>query len=97
MGTYRTPETIPEQTTPEPSVPEQNTTKQPVPDPPVPERPPEKTYTFEEVRAALADKARAGFKNEIKDILTAHGAAKLSEITDPVVLAQVFREAQEVG
>lgn len=57
----------------------------------------EKTYTFEEVRGIMADKARAGYKAEVKAILTAHGVEKLSQITDPDELNKVAKEAKEVG
>ena len=56
-----------------------------------------KTYTFEEVRLLLADKARSGFRAEVKAILTAHGAGKLSDITDPAELAAIASEAEAVG
>ena len=57
----------------------------------------EKTYTFEDVRGLLADKARAGYKAEVKAILTAHGVEKLSQITDPAELAKVVQEAEGIG
>ena len=57
----------------------------------------EKEYTFEDVRGLLADKARAGYKAEVKAILTAHGVGKLSEITDPAELGKVAREAEVIG
>ena len=85
-----TPETIPEQTTP---VTESTTTESTTPE----QSAPKKTYTFEEARAILADKARAGFKTEIKDILAAHGFKKLSEITDPAKLALVVKDAEGIG
>ncbi len=40
----------------------------------------EKTLSLTEVRKILADKSRAGFTAEIKQILIYHGAEKLSEI-----------------
>ena len=42
--------------------------------------------TLEEARAVLADKARKGFRSEVKALLTAHGAKQLSDITDPAEL-----------
>ena len=41
---------------------------------------PEKEYTFTEVRTFLADKSRAGHTAEVKKILAAHGADKLSDL-----------------
>lgn len=58
---------------------------------------PAKEYTFEEVRGILADKARAGFRAEIKALLTAHGVKQLSDITDPSVLATLAAEAEGFG
>lgn len=61
------------------------------------EVPPAKVYSFEEVRGILADKARAGFREEIKALLNSHGAKQLSEITDPTVLATLVAEAEAFG
>ena len=61
------------------------------------EVPPAKVYSFEEVRGILADKARAGFREEIKALLNSHGAKQLSEITDPSVLATLVAEAEALG
>ena len=58
---------------------------------------PAKVYSFEEVRGILADRARAGFREEIKAMLNAHGAKQLSEITDPTVLATLVAEAEALG
>ena len=41
---------------------------------------PQKEYTFEEVRAILATKSREGHTDEVKEIITALGAEKLSDI-----------------
>ena len=68
-----------------------------VSDVPAEEVPPAKVYSFEEVRGILADKARAGFREEIKALLNAHGAKLLSEITDPAVLATLVAEAEALG
>ena len=40
-----------------------------------------KEYTFTEVRTFLADKSRAGHTAEVKKILAAHGADKLSDLS----------------
>lgn len=64
---------------------------------PAAEETPAKEYTFEEVRGILADKARAGFRAEIKALLTAHGVKQLSDITDPSVLATLVAEVEGFG
>ena len=58
---------------------------------------PEKTWTLEEVRGIMADKARSGFRAEIKALLAAHGAEKLSDVTDPAELAAIAAEAEVIG
>lgn len=55
-----------------------------------------KTISFEEVRAALANKARAGFTAEVKTLIEKHGAAKLSDI-DPSEYEAVLTEAEVIG
>ena len=55
-----------------------------------------KTISFEEVRAALANKARAGFTAEVKALIEKHGAAKLSDI-DPSEYEMVLAEAEVFG
>ena len=69
-------------TEPEAEVPQAETEtqlEQPAETVPSEEVPPAKVYSFEEVRGILADKARAGFREEIKAMLNAHGAKLLSE------------------
>lgn len=61
------------------------------------EVPPAKVYSFEEVRGILAEKARSGFRAEVKALLTAHGFKQLSDITDPSVFAALVAEAEELG
>ena len=56
-----------------------------------------KVYTYEEVRAILAEKSRTGFRAEVKALLTAHGVKQLSEITDPEVYAAIVAESEEIG
>jgi hypothetical protein len=50
-------------------------------------------YTFTEVRTFLADKSRAGHTAEVKKILAAHGADKLSDL-DKAEYAAVMAEAE---
>lgn len=49
----------------------------------------EKPLSLTEVRKILADKSRAGFTAEIKQILIKHGAEKLSEIAPTEYVALV--------
>ena len=58
---------------------------------------PEKVYTYEEVRAILAEKSRTGFRAEVKALLTAHGVKQLSDVTDPQVYAAIVAEAEGIG
>lgn len=55
-----------------------------------------KEYTLEEVRKLLIEKSRAGFTAEVKKILTAHGAEKLS-LLDKGEYAAVVGEAEKLG
>ena len=54
---------------------------------------PVKEYTFTEVRTFLANKSRAGHTAEVKKILAAHGADKLSDL-DKAEYAAVMAEAE---
>ena len=58
---------------------------------------PEKVCTYEEARAALAEKARTGFRAEVKAILTAHGLKQLSDAKDLREYAAIVTEAEEIG
>ncbi len=64
---------------------------------PTAEETPAKVYTFEEVRGILSDKARSGFRAEVKSLLTSHGVKQLSDITDPAVFAELVAEAEVLG
>ena len=64
--------------------------------PPVQEAP-AKAWTLEEVRGLMADKARSGYRAEVKAILAAHGADKLSDVTDPAELAAIAADAEVIG
>ena len=61
------------------------------------EEAPAKVYTYEEVRAILAEKSRTGFRAEVKAMLTAHGIKQLSEVKDPEVFAALVAEAEVIG
>lgn len=53
--------------------------------------------TAEELRPLLAEKARAGYKAEVKKLLAKYGAEKLSDITDAAVLGAMMTEAEGLG
>ena len=61
-----------------------------------PEAPAEKPPTLEEVRAILAEKARAGFTSEVRELLGRYGADRLSA-ADPKHYAAIVKEAEVVG
>ena len=56
-----------------------------------------KQFTYEEVRAVLAEKARTGFRAEVKALLTAHGVKQLSDVTDASVFTEIMTEAEGIG
>ena len=55
------------------------------------------TYTYEDVRAILAEKSRTGFRAEVKAILTAHGVKQLSDVKDPTEFAAIVADAEDIG
>lgn len=55
-----------------------------------------KAYTIEEVRALLLKKRRDGFRDEIKALLSTHGAERLTDI-DPGEYAAMMQEAEAIG
>lgn len=57
------------------------------------EKPEPKPLTLEQVRAALAEKSRAGHTSEVKALLIKHGADKLSDI-DPAEYPALLAEAE---
>ena len=57
---------------------------------------PEKAVTLTEVRAVLANKSRAGFTEEVKQLLMKHGAEKLSGIAESEY-AVLLKEAESLG
>lgn len=56
----------------------------------------QRAITLEDVRKVLAEKSRAGFTNEVKAIITAHGSDKLSDI-NPAEYESVLKEAEVIG
>lgn len=55
-----------------------------------------KEVTLSEVRAVLANKSRAGFTNEVKQLLMKHDAEKLSGIAE-AEYAALMKEAENLG
>ena len=72
----------------EPSTTDQATTK--------PNTPPAKTITLESVRAVLAEKSRAGYTAEVRELLLKHGADRLSEIK-PTEYPAMLAAAEVLG
>ena len=56
----------------------------------------EKPIALETVRAALAEKSRAGHTTKVRELLENHGAEKLSEV-DPSEYPALLAEAEELG
>ena len=57
----------------------------------------ETPYTYEQVRAILAEKSRTGFRAEVKAILTAHGVKQLSDVKEPSEFAAIVADAEGIG
>jgi hypothetical protein len=55
-----------------------------------------KAPALADVRALLAEKSRDGFTAQVRAIITAHGANKLSEI-DPAEFPSIMKEAEVLG
>lgn len=58
--------------------------------------PPAKPITLEAVRAVLAEKSRAGYTAEVRELLLKHGAEKLSEIS-PSEYPEMLAAAEVLG
>ena len=64
---------------------------------PEPEQAPApKTYTPEEVRALLLKKRSDGYRAEVKALLIAHGAERLTDV-DPGEYTAMMQEAEAIG
>lgn len=61
-----------------------------------PEETPKKQLSLTEVRAVLAEKSRAGFTKEVKELLIKHSADKLSEI-NPAEYEALLAEVEVLG
>ena len=57
---------------------------------------PAKEYTLEDVRAALAEKSRAGHTEAVKELISKYGADRLSAI-DPSNYAALMADAEVIG
>ena len=57
---------------------------------------PKKALTLEEVRSILAEKSRAGFTAQIRDLLLKYGAKKLSEVA-PASYKTLVADAEVLG
>lgn len=58
--------------------------------------PVEKTYSFTDVRGALAAKSKEGFKEEVKKLISKYGAEKLSDI-NPDDYAALMKDVEGLG
>lgn len=58
---------------------------------------PKASCTYEQARAVLAEKARTGFRAEVKAILTSHGVKQLSDVKDPEIFSAIVAEAEVLG
>ena len=55
-----------------------------------------KSVSLEDVRAVLAEKSRRGFTEEVKEIISKHGADRVSGI-DPSEYESLLSEAEVIG
>jgi hypothetical protein len=63
-----------------------------------PEKPgAKKTATYQETRAVMGEKARTGYRAEVKAILAKHNLAQLSDCKDPSVFAEIIAETEAIG
>lgn len=67
--------------------------QEPVPAEAEPEK---KPLTLEEVRMVLAEKSRAGYTAEVRNLITQHGADRLSAV-DPAEYEALLSEAEVLG
>ena len=57
---------------------------------------PEKTYTLEEVRAILSAKSKAGFREQVKEMITKRGVDNLTKL-DASEYPSLVKEVEELG
>ena len=61
-----------------------------------PEEAPKKEIPYVDVRKKLVEKSRAGFTDQIKEIIQKHGANKLSDL-DPKEYEEVLQEVEALS
>lgn len=57
---------------------------------------PEKTYSMEEVRAILSAKSKAGYREQVKALITKRGVDNLTKL-DASQYPDLIKEAEELG
>ena len=67
--------------------------KQEAKEEPVPDEEPEKTYTLEEVRAILSAKSKAGFREQVKEMINKRGVDNLTKL-DPSEYPSLVKEVE---
>ena len=67
--------------------------KQEVKEEPVPAKEPEKAYTLEEVRAILSAKSKAGFREQVKEMINKRGVDNLTKL-DPSEYPSLVKEVE---
>lgn len=60
-------------------------------------QPEQKTATYQEARAVMGEKARTGYRAEVKAILAKHNLNQLSDCKDPSVFAEIIAETEAIG
>lgn len=61
-----------------------------------PQSEPQPQLKLEDVRAVLADKSRAGYTAQVRELLAKYGASKLSAV-DPANYAALLADAEVLG
>lgn len=57
---------------------------------------PSKSYSMEEVRAILSAKSKAGYREQVKDLITKRGVENLTKL-DPAEYASLVAEVEVLG
>ena len=70
--------------------------KQEVKEEPIAAKEPEKTYTLEEVRAILSAKSKAGFREQVKEMINKRGVDNLTKL-DPSEYLSLVIEVEELA
>lgn len=69
--------------------------KQEVKEESVPAKGPEKAYTLEEVRAILSAKSKAGFREQVKEMINKRGVDNLTKL-DPSEYPSLVKEVERL-